>query len=147
MGQRDSKYDIVIDSLKKYQLNHNIYFGCIYSIGNISYMNQLKKIYHMLNDPYIKIYCIEQTRYCKSQYVRTQWISYASSDLFEVIVYTTNLKYTLYIHNIDIGERYFSNIINACFNEIISKNKERYKSFIMNSSIPNDIKWLICEYI
>ncbi len=138
MGHCDSKYDIVVNTLKTYGIYKHLYGGPINDIGNIVSINgQIKIIYDILSNPYINIRRLRLIRYN---------IALLKRNLVKVKIFTNIGIYLLYFR-IRLGPFYLRCQLEECIDKIISKNKENIKRSIYIFHFPNDIKWLICEYI
>lgn len=143
MEQRNSKYDIVIDALKKYEIYN--------SLHEETRDQQIEYIYDViLNDAYINIKSVE----LKGNYYLGEvdlggyeYISKFCYRTYEIAIYVTNKKhyYPLRINNNSDLNHYVKQKLQLCFDEIIHK---QYEPFIKECPyFPNDVKWLICKYI
>ncbi len=151
MGQRDSKYDIVIDTLKKYELYDKLYSRLLITkntqvnlIYEIAYDILSTSIWNCYGDN-IKIEFADYNRYS----INFDYGIDIYTEILELVICVNNLTYRMYLWN-PYNKWWIVENLKQCIFEICCNINEQYKQSIKDFSyfsIPNDIKWLICKYI
>ncbi len=136
MGQYDSKYDVIIEILKRYNIYDDLWDGMV-----TSKYSQVKKIYNICHD------IISIDNIIDLIPIKYHW-GFSNEMKYGITFNINDIKFTLYFEHKNNSSYIVIGKMKNCFIEIIFKMNERRKQTIKDFSyFPNDIKWLICEYI